>query len=144
METTGFSDCLTTRQAYDAMGKFLEAYYPHAPAGGLSSLLSDVSTSFWQNSMPGDPAAWYDWLKAVQDVIVPDSVANREYIAQLLTDEHKRAGRDQQGAWWYANTLADGTQAWACGGDGYPTYAGRNRVPHSFDAYMGLAGPPPP
>lgn len=142
METIGFSDCLTTRQAYEAMVKFLEAYYPHAPADGLSGLLSDVSTSIWQNRMPGDPAAWYDWLKAVQEVIVPDTAENRAYIARLVADQHKRVGRDQQGVEWYADILPDGSQAWVCGGNGYPTYAGRNRVPHPFDAHMGLAGPP--
>lgn len=142
METTGFSDCLTARQALEAMVKFLEDYYMHAPPGGISSLLSDVSTSIWGNGVTGDPAAWYDWLKALQEVIVPDTAASQEYIARLATDKDKLVGRDQQGSEWYADVLRDGSQVWVCTWQGRDSCAGRNRVPHQLDARMGLAGPP--
>lgn len=61
---------LTELEAYDAMQKFLRAYWER---GGKSPrdvavLLTDISRNTELNLEPGDPAQWSDWLEAVAAV----------------------------------------------------------------------------
>lgn len=56
---------ISVRQAFTAMEYFLTAYEER---GGGDALVSDVLNDivqFWTDGMPGDPAAWSDWLDAV-------------------------------------------------------------------------------
>ena len=60
---------LTPEQAFAAMALFLERY--HARSGDsdeLAALLGDIQINE-RDGLPLDPAAWTDWLSAVEDVI---------------------------------------------------------------------------
>ena len=59
-------DRLTTREAYLAMLRFLEAYHGRGPTEELAILLGSLAFSADGHTM--DPASWHDWLSAVRDV----------------------------------------------------------------------------
>lgn len=66
---------LSVRQAYKVMYEFLRNYYyamerPEA----LGSLLSDLQLLDYGG--PADPAAWEDWLMAVQKVLDNEKSSN--------------------------------------------------------------------
>jgi hypothetical protein len=61
---------LTTKEAFDAMGVFLERF--NERGGGKDDLvyvLGAISTKAWADGGPFDPAQWNDWLCAVDEVI---------------------------------------------------------------------------
>jgi hypothetical protein len=59
---------LSVEQAFQAMFIFLNAYYERTQGQAeLGSVLSDIQINR-QDGMPGDPAAWGDWLAAVEAV----------------------------------------------------------------------------
>jgi hypothetical protein len=58
-------DQLSTRDAYAAMFRFLEAYYARAGSDELGALLGGLAID--DDGRPMDPPAWTDWLAAVQD-----------------------------------------------------------------------------
>ncbi len=57
-------DTLTDKEAFLAMYAFLKEYYERTHANDVGALLGDLSL------LPGgdtaDPAAWQDWLQAIQ------------------------------------------------------------------------------
>jgi hypothetical protein len=60
---------LSAEQAFAAMSVFLEKY--HARTGGngdLGALLGDLQVN-GRDGLPFDPAAWADWLAAVEEVL---------------------------------------------------------------------------
>ena len=59
-------DALTVKQAYDAMFTYLEAVYERTGADALGSLLGGMS--LLADGKTADPAAWADWLSAVETV----------------------------------------------------------------------------
>ena len=58
------NDQLSTREAYEAMFRFLEAYYDRTGPGELGALLGGLAID--EDGQPMDPAAWVDWLAAVR------------------------------------------------------------------------------
>ena len=54
---------LTIQQAYVSMIKFLEDYYERTKSDDIGSLLGDLQLD--ENNMPFDPAAYSDWLNAI-------------------------------------------------------------------------------
>lgn len=60
------SDKLSTRDAYLAMVRFLEAYYDGTGSDEIGALLGGLV--FNEDGEPMDPGAWTDWLAAVSDV----------------------------------------------------------------------------
>lgn len=61
------NDRLSTRDAYRAMFRFLEAYYDRTGSDELGALLGGLAID--EDGHPMDPAAWTDWLAAVSAVI---------------------------------------------------------------------------
>jgi hypothetical protein len=60
---------LSPEQAFAAMALFLQRYY--ARNGGsddLAALLGDLQLNE-RDSLPLDPAAWTDWLSAIEDAV---------------------------------------------------------------------------
>ena len=49
------------------MLRVLEYYFRVDPERAVASILGDLATGTWDNGMPGDPAAWSLWLKAIHD-----------------------------------------------------------------------------
>ena len=73
---------LTPEQAFAAMALFLERYAARTgDCGDLAALLGDLQRSA-SDGLPLDPAAWTDWLDAVEDVIGDRS------LAHTLTSQH--------------------------------------------------------
>ena len=56
---------ITARQGFLAMIRFLEAFYARA-GDDIPTLLTDLQIQ--QDGGPYDPAAWSDWIDAVQHV----------------------------------------------------------------------------
>lgn len=56
---------LDERQAFDAMGIFLNEYYERA-GDDMVTLLADISIE--ADGQPLDPAAWSDWMRCVERV----------------------------------------------------------------------------
>lgn len=56
---------LTVEQAYRAMFYFLEREFELTGADEIGGLLSSLSWKIWDQGGPADPAAWQDWLDAV-------------------------------------------------------------------------------
>ena len=63
---------LTFEQAYRAMYYFLENEYRLTKSDELGGILSSLSWHIWQDRSPGDPAAWEEWLDAVNTAITTD------------------------------------------------------------------------
>jgi hypothetical protein len=65
---------LTDRQALLAMKKFLEAYYDRTKGTGhLAMVISDIE--FEPINITSDPAAWEDWLAAIDAAKAEESAA---------------------------------------------------------------------
>jgi hypothetical protein len=60
---------LSGRQAFDAMRCYLQAYWERSNTSLVSDVLSDTQTAFLAETVTADPAAWEDWLKAVNAVL---------------------------------------------------------------------------
>ena len=63
---------LTLEQAYRAMYYFLENEYKLTKSEELGGMLGSLSWHIWQDRSPGDPAAWQEWLDAVQKAMASD------------------------------------------------------------------------
>lgn len=60
---------VSPEQAFAAMVLFLERYHARGGRGDdLAGLLGDIHINE-HDGLPLDPAAWTDWLKAIEDVI---------------------------------------------------------------------------
>jgi hypothetical protein len=55
---------ITVRQAYTAMIFFLESLYERTQSDEIGGLLG--SLQLMDDGRPFDPAAWQDWLEAVE------------------------------------------------------------------------------
>jgi hypothetical protein len=70
---------LSAEQAYAAMVLFLERHYARGGSGDdLAGLLGDIHINE-RDGLPMDPAAWPDWLSAVEDVLA-ERVPNDQLI----------------------------------------------------------------
>lgn len=58
------NNILTPLQAFNAMVKFLEIYYKKTASNDVGALLSDML--FFHNGQTADPAAWYNWMNAIE------------------------------------------------------------------------------
>jgi len=56
---------LDEHQAFDAMTRFLRAFYKRTN-GDMATLMADIEIQ--SDGLTNDPAAWEDWLKYVQEV----------------------------------------------------------------------------
>jgi hypothetical protein len=64
---------LTEQEAFEAMRCFLEQFYKSA-GNDMPTLLADISLTFGNEPWTPhggtlDPAAWYDWLHCVEQVV---------------------------------------------------------------------------
>jgi hypothetical protein len=65
---------LPPEQAFAAMSVYLEKYYARTGrTGDLGSLLGDLQINK-HDGLPIDPAAWTDWLTAIEDVLAPTTI----------------------------------------------------------------------
>lgn len=70
---------LSPEQAFAAMVLFLERYCARGGCGDdLAGLLGDIHINE-RDGLPIDPAAWTDWLSAIEDVL-----AERTRNAELM------------------------------------------------------------
>jgi len=63
---------LTELQAFNAMRRFLEGYYERTNSDDVGSLLGDLQLC--QDGGTFDPAAWEDWMDAVEEVLKENKV----------------------------------------------------------------------
>lgn len=133
------TDVLTVRQALDAMFKFLEEYYRQTHSDDVGSLLGELPSVGQRGTSSGDPAAWFDWLLAVQRALIPDTPEWRALVANLIADPNNLAGKSGDTGKWYARILPDGSQLWAYVANGHLYCAGRNRIPRPFSPGSGFS-----
>jgi hypothetical protein len=57
-------------EAYRAMLQVLEYYFRLGHEYPMAAMLGDLATGTWDNGLPGDPAAWSLWLKAIEGNLV--------------------------------------------------------------------------
>ena len=69
---------LTIEQAYRAMFYFLEREYELTKSDELGGMLGSLFWHVWTHGGPADPAAWQDWLDAVQQVVSTDDYVLRK------------------------------------------------------------------
>lgn len=62
------NDSLTTMQYYEVMFTFLEGYYQRLNQPELLGMLLG-GFRLRDDGLPVDPAAWEDWLEAVESVL---------------------------------------------------------------------------
>lgn len=65
MSSQGEDDVLTSREGFLAMAEFLERFYDRA-GDDMATLLTDLQIQ--GDGGPLDPAAWTDWLAAIEHV----------------------------------------------------------------------------
>ena len=58
---------LTQLQAFQAMVKFLEGFYERTSSDDVGSLLSGMQ--MFSDGGTFDPAAWHDWMDAINEVL---------------------------------------------------------------------------
>ena len=133
------TDVLTVRQALDAMFKFLEEYYRQTHSDDVGSLLGELPRVGERGTNSGDPAAWFDWLRAVQRALIPDTPEWRALVANLIADPNNLAGKDKGAGEWHARILPDGSQLWAYVPSGRLYCAGCNRIPRPFNPDSGFS-----
>lgn len=64
---------LSRLQAYKAMFKFINSYYVRKGKPlQLGNLLSDIQ--LLPDNTSADPASWYDWLEAVNQVVAEEDL----------------------------------------------------------------------
>ena len=65
---------LSTRQAFDAVRQFLEAYWERGlrSSEDIAILLSSMDGEMTHDGRPLDAAQWTDWLEAVRKVEAAD------------------------------------------------------------------------
>ena len=66
------SEKLTELQAFEAMKKFLEGYWERTNSDDVGGLLGELQ--FHAEGGTFDPAAWHDWVKAVEEVLKKNKV----------------------------------------------------------------------
>lgn len=59
-----FMDTVTDKEAFLAMYAFLEEYYKQTHSDDVGGLLGELS--LLPDGGTADPAAWHDWLQAIQ------------------------------------------------------------------------------
>lgn len=57
---------LNEQEAFEAMRRFLDAFYWRTNGGELAVLLTDMQVQ--EDGSTYDPAAWDDWLRFVREV----------------------------------------------------------------------------
>lgn len=74
---------ITIRQAYIATLHFLEEYYERTKSDEIGGLLGGFL--LLEDGMPADPAAWEDWLEAVEKMITENELltVRQAYIAMI-------------------------------------------------------------
>jgi hypothetical protein len=68
---------LTENEAFEAMRRFLQAFWERGgsnPESDLVDVLSWTASDVWADGVTSDPAQWDDWLSAVRSVrAAPDA-----------------------------------------------------------------------
>lgn len=62
---------ISSRLAFRAMAEFIAAHYARARAGDVATLLADIELQ--PDGQPGDPAAWDDWVAAIDRATAEES-----------------------------------------------------------------------
>ena len=79
-------DAIPVRQAYLAMYHYLETLFEETHAEDLGEILG--SMSFLADDSTADPAAWYDWIDAINEtldtVLVDTITAKQGYVAMYF------------------------------------------------------------
>ncbi len=76
---------MTLEQAYDWMFCILDEYWNKTKQRDLGEMLGEFSRSLFIDKKPADPAAWQDWVNAVQKVTLNESITRKDaYQAMLL------------------------------------------------------------
>jgi len=57
---------ITIGQAFCAMFYFIENEYEMTKSDDMGALLGSLDWTLWSEAGPADPAAWDDWLSAVE------------------------------------------------------------------------------
>lgn len=60
---------LTIEQAYRAMFYFIKNEYQLTKSNELGGLLGELDWTICNDNGPGDPGAWNDWMKAVNEAL---------------------------------------------------------------------------
>ena len=60
---------LSYQEAFTAMQFFLEKYYEETSSDDIGCLLGEISMNIWSDGSTGDPAAWSEWLQAINKVL---------------------------------------------------------------------------
>lgn len=63
---------LTELQAFEAMKKFLEGYWERTNSDDVGGLLGELQ--FSSDGGTFDPAAWHDWMDAVEAVLKENKI----------------------------------------------------------------------
>jgi hypothetical protein len=68
---TGAYESLSAPQAFEAMRRYLTAYWERGgrQESELMLVLSEMNTTTWKDGGTADPAAWHDWEPAVSETL---------------------------------------------------------------------------
>jgi hypothetical protein len=79
---------LTALQAFNAMTKFLDIYYEQTVSDDVGSLLGDMS--FLRDGETADPAAWLDWMQALEANQLVSAQEAFSAMRKFLSGYHER------------------------------------------------------
>lgn len=90
------------------------------------------------NKLTTNEAQLKHMFRDAEGHFLQDNPANRAVIEKAAGSNKNLLGVDKYGNSWYAETLPNGTQAWAEMRNGVITEGGLNQVPKVFDPKTGL------
>lgn len=90
------------------------------------------------NKLTTNEAQLKHMFRDAEGHFLQDNPANRAMIEKTAGSSKNLLGVDKYGNSWYAETLPNGTQAWAEIRNGVITEGGLNQVPKVFDPQTGL------
>ncbi|GER88989.1 hypothetical protein KDW_31510 [Dictyobacter vulcani] len=135
---------MTIKQAFQVMILYLDSYGQRINSEDIASLLGDLDTNIWDGDTTGDPAAWYDWMYCVQEVLLAEDKEARRIVELLITDERNKRGKDVAGNEVYLKNLDDGRQAWALLRNGRFLFGGIREEPREFNNLKPFTSPREP
>ena len=75
---------MTLEQAYKYIFKILDNYYDKTHNDELGALLSGLNPHLFKKRISADPAAWDDWMDAVQKVTPRENITEDEARKAML------------------------------------------------------------